>query len=163
MRLYLIRHATASHLAASDEARALTKEGHDEAGLAGRALRVLGARPDHILTSPLTRASETANILAHSLHLTKKVKVLKELANDHSFASLLRALQPFHKDSELVLIGHEPSMSEHLAGFLGVRRAEVFPLGKASIACVETHALEPGTGRLLWLVRQKLLRCLATL
>ena len=163
MKLYLIRHATASHDAPTDEERQLTKEGHDEAGLVGRAMRALGAQPDHILSSPLVRALQTADALAHSLHLAKKVKVLKELANDHPHASLLRAIQPYHKDSEIILVGHEPSMSEHLIAFLGVKRLEAFPLGKASIACLETHGLEHGTGRLLFLLRQKQLRALAAM
>ena len=161
MKIYLVRHATASHDAPTDEERQLTKEGHDEAGLAGRALHALGVHPEHIFSSPLIRALQTADSLAHSLHLGKKVKVLKELINDHSTAALARALHPFYKDSELVLVGHEPSLSEHLAAFLGVRRVESFPLGKGSIACVELHGLEHGHGKLLWLVRQKQLRCWA--
>ena len=161
MRIYLVRHATASHDAPSDEERQLTKEGHDEAGLAGRSLHALGARPDHIFSSPLTRALQTAEALAHSLHLTKKIKVLKELANEHPVSALLKALHPFQKDSELVLVGHEPSISEHLVAFLGVRRLEAFPLGKGTMACVEMHGLEHGSGKLVWLLRQKQLRCLA--
>ena len=159
MRIYLVRHATASYDAPTDEERQLTKEGYSEAELAGQSLHALGIHPDHIFSSPLIRALQTADSLAHSLHLAKKVKVLKELANDHPVSALLRVLQPYHKDSELVLVGHEPSLSEHLAAFLGLKRVEALPLGKASIACVELHGLEHWSGKLLWIVRQKQLRC----
>jgi phosphohistidine phosphatase SixA len=64
MKLYLLRHATAEDAAASDAARELTRDGREEARIAGQALVALGVKPDHILTSPLVRARQTADLVA---------------------------------------------------------------------------------------------------
>ncbi len=64
MKLYLLRHGTASDLASSDAERELTREGEEEAQIAGSALAELGVKPSHILSSPLARARQTAEIAA---------------------------------------------------------------------------------------------------
>src|SRR3972149_4159371 len=64
MKLYLLRHASAQDIATSDAARALTRDGREEARVAGQALAALGVKPDHILTSPLARAHQRAGVVA---------------------------------------------------------------------------------------------------
>lgn len=66
MKLYLLRHGTASDLASSDAERELTREGEEEAQIAGSALAELGVKPSHILSSPLARARQTAEIAAQA-------------------------------------------------------------------------------------------------
>jgi len=67
MKLYLLRHATAVDVALSDAERELTREGREEARIAGAALAELGVKVSHILTSPLVRARQTAEIVAKVL------------------------------------------------------------------------------------------------
>jgi phosphohistidine phosphatase len=71
MKLYLLRHATAADMAPSDAKRELTHEGREEARIAGEALAKLGVRPSHVLSSPLTRARQTAEIAAKALSFPK--------------------------------------------------------------------------------------------
>ena len=158
MKLYFIRHATASDHAPSDAERPLTKEGKEEARIVGWVLEELGVRPAEILTSPLKRAWQTAHLLAESMKFPHPVKTLEALTNDHHTPALLRALKPFPADAELCLVGHAPSLPEHLAELLGSKHHGSVPLGKGSVACVELDALHPGSGQLLWLLRQKQLR-----
>ena len=158
MKLYLIRHATASDTAASDAERELTNEGREEARVAGAALAELGAKPKHIISSPLVRARQTAEIVAKALSFSGQVEILDELENGTTTVSLVKALKPRDSADEILLVGHIPSLSEHLAALIGAKNAEGLPLGKASVACVELERLRIGTGQLRWLMRQGQLR-----
>jgi phosphohistidine phosphatase len=155
MKLYLLRHATAQDIAPSDAARELTQEGREEARIAGAALAKLGARTDHIFTSPLARARQTAELAGKALGFADEIVVLSELENGHTTASLLKALKPYAAVMELLLVGHMPDLAGHLAALLGADNAGNLALGKGSVACVELVALRAGTGRLRWLMRQR--------
>lgn len=161
MKLYLLRHASASDVAPSDAARELTREGRDEARVAGAALAELGVKPSHILSSPLVRARQTAEIAAEAMKFPDDVEPLDELANGASTPSLLKALRSYASAGEVLLVGHMPSLAEHLAALIGAENAQGFPLGKASVACIELEQLRAGTGQLRWLLRQKQLRAIA--
>jgi phosphohistidine phosphatase len=161
MKLYLVRHATASDVAASDAERELTREGRDEARVAGKALAKLGVKPARILSSPLVRARQTAEIAAKALEFSGEVESLDELANSTSTASLLKALKSHASDGEILLVGHMPSLAEHLAALVGAGSPQGFPLGKAGVACIELEQLRAGTGQLRWLMRQRQLREIA--
>ena len=161
MKLYLLRHATAVDVAPSDAKRELTHEGREEAQIAGAALAELGVRLSHILSSPLLRARQTAEIAAKALKFPGDVEFLEELANNTTTAALLKALKPLASAGEIMLVGHMPALSEHLAALTGAETAQAFPLGKASVACIEMEQLRAGTGQLRWLMRQKQLREIA--
>jgi phosphohistidine phosphatase len=163
MKLYLLRHASASDVAPSDAARELTREGSEEARIAGAALAELGVKPSHILSSPLVRARQTAQIAAEALKLPGNVEPLDELANGASTSSLLKALRPYASAGEILLVGHMPSLAEHVAALIGAKDVQAFPLGKASVACIELEQLRAGAGQLRWLMRQKQLRTIARL
>ena len=159
MKLHLVRHATASNVAPNDAARELTSDGREEARIAGAALAELDVSASYILSSPLVRARQTAEIVAETLKLNKDdVALLDELAINTSTASLLKALRPYALAGEIILVGHMPSLAEHLAAFIGAANGRGFLLGKASVACVELEHLRAGAGQLRWLMRQKQLR-----
>jgi phosphohistidine phosphatase len=161
MRLYLLRHATATDVASSDEERELTQEGREEARVAGAALAKLGVKPSYVLSSPLVRARQTAEIAAKALKFPKDIELIDELKNSISTAALLKALKSCASDSQVLLVGHMPSLSEHLTAFIGSEHAQSLPMGKGSVACVEIEPLRAGAGQLRWLMRQKQLRLVA--
>src|ERR1051325_11585900 len=76
MELYVIRHAIAQQLGwkndFTDEKRALTSEGRERMCEVARGLLRLGVHLDLILTSPLVRAVETAEVIAATLGMSKK-------------------------------------------------------------------------------------------
>jgi phosphohistidine phosphatase len=155
MKLYLLRHATAATVAASDADRPLTKEGEAEARIVGTALSRLKITPGHTFSSPLLRAEQTARIVAG------KFDTLVELANNTSTPALLRALHGYRNEESLLLVGHMPSLAEHLAALIGAGHDAGLSFGKAGIACVELPELQAGKGELRWLLRQKQLRLIA--
>jgi phosphohistidine phosphatase len=158
MRLYLLRHGTASDVAPTDAERELTRDGEDEAQVAGLALAKLGVKLTHVLSSPLVRARQTAEIAAAAMKFRGEVELVDELTNGTSTPALLKALQPYSSEDEILLVGHMPSLSEHLAALIGSKSPQGLPLGKGSVACVEASELRPGHGQLRWLMRQKQLR-----
>ena len=161
MKLYFLRHATASEIAVSDAERELTKEGEQEAHIAGAALVELGVKPAHVLSSPLLRTCRTAEIAAKELKFSSDVELIDELKNDTSTNALVKRLKSCGRPNEILLVGHMPSLSVHIAALIGAQRAQGLPLGTASVACVELPDLRMGTGQLRWLMQQKQLRKIA--
>ena len=160
MKLYLVRHATASDSAPSDADRRLTREGEAEARVIGKALAKLGVKPDAIAASPLLRARETAAIIGSALG-DGEVEIVEELENGPSTTALIRGLKAHAGARELILVGHMPSLAEHLAEFLGVKNTQGFPLGKGTVVCLEMDLLCEGAGQLRWWMRQKQLELIA--
>lgn len=159
MNLYFIRHATAEPKADSDAQRNLTAEGKEEAKLLGKGLKKLGIKPDEILTSPLNRAVQTAEIIAQVMKMGKKPVVFPQLENGHSSSELFEVIKKYDKQSSLFLVGHMPSLAEHLAEFLGVGRPQAFPLDKGGIGAIRSDdTLRLGTWELRFLLRQAQIR-----
>ena len=155
MRLCLLRHGSASDIAPSDAERKLTKEGEEESRIAGAALAALGVKPAHIFSSPLHRARQTAEIAARELKLSGRLGILDELLNDTSTPALLKTLKVYGVAHELLLVGHMPSLVEHVAALIDARSANGFALGKGGVACVEIEVWRIGHGQLRWLMCQK--------
>ena len=89
------------------------------------------------------------------------VEVLDELTNDTSTLALFKALKSSEHANELLLVGHMPSLAQHIAACIGVRESGGLGLGKGAIACMEMQELHPGAGSLRWLMRQKQLAKIA--
>jgi len=161
MKLHLVRHATASEVAPNDAERELTREGREEARITGAALAQLDVRVSYVLSSPLVRARQTAQIISDTLKVSDDVALLYELANNASTTSLLKALRPYAACGEILLVGHMPSLSEHLAVLIGAPNGKSFLLGKGGAACIDLPHLRTGVGQLRWLMRQKQLQEIA--
>lgn len=161
MRLYFLRHATAEEAAANDAARRLTPTGRAEAKIAGAALAALGVEPTRLISSPLLRAVQTAEIVARELKFKGTVEEHDALRNNVPTHELLEALGPGMTDDAFLLVGHMPSLAEHVAALIGSRNPDGLPLDKGGVACVETEKLREDKGELRWLMRQKQLRLIA--
>src|SRR5207249_767970 len=106
MELYLLRHGEADwpDWNKSDDERPLTKRGKKEMQEVAKFLGRLKVRPDLIVTSPLPRASQTAEIAADYL----KAKVRKDELLAPGFGmSELRTVLKRHRAKVLTLVGHE--------------------------------------------------------
>ncbi len=162
MDLYLVRHAIAEDRAdTGDDDRALTEAGKAKMIRATQGLRKLKVRPDLILSSPLRRARETAEILAQGLN-GPKVEVLPELSPAADLKTVAPALRPHVRLKTVMLVGHQPCLSE-LASILltGSEKRLYMDFKKGGVACIEAE-LADDTARcvLRWLATPKLLRSL---
>ncbi len=151
MKLFFLRHGKADwpDWQKPDDGRPLTEAGRDEVHLVAQLLVRLKAAPDLILTSPLPRAAETAEIAAE--HLGVKLREEKLLEPGFGSAELKRVLKE-HPAQSLMLVGHEPDFSETIA-YLTSGRVKVV---KAGVALVEVET--PDRGRLRWLFPPKFAR-----
>ena len=119
MKVYLVRHAQADSdvpEGLDDGARPLTGKGRHAAEKHFRGLHKRMHGVDLILMSPLVRAVQTAQILALVQELDVPVRVHRALVPDMPVGSLERLLEE-HRDDDLVLVGHNPSipaMAAHL-------------------------------------------------
>ena len=168
MNLYLMRHGRAvsggDPSVTDDSQRPLTDKGIKRTRRAARGLRRLGIRFDAILTSPLRRARQTADVVAATLGLESQVEEISGLAPESSVEHLLFGLTRYQDREDLLLVGHQPLLGQTLAGLLDsgrVSRLE-FDLAKGSLCRLEVDALPAlKPGRLHWLMTAKQLRLLA--
>jgi phosphohistidine phosphatase len=115
LELYLIRHGIAAERGtyANDADRPLTEPGIKKTQQIAQRLRSLGVQFDLILTSPLVRAHQTAEILQKE-NLAPKLQISNDLAPEGDFKAWLNWLQEWRKNggSQLAIVGHEPDLGE---------------------------------------------------
>lgn len=141
MKLYFIRHAEAGEKTATDDAiRDLTEKGR----ISFRKTAAWFARKkfpvDLILTSPLIRAVQTADILAEAIAFKGPLQVETELAPGFSRESLTRLLERHATASEIVLVGHQPDFGYTVANLLSLEVP--LPLKKGEIITVKLKTSE---------------------
>jgi phosphohistidine phosphatase len=120
MNLYLMRHAIAAESAAdvSDSQRALTAEGRNKLKQIVRNFKKLDLAFDLILTSPYVRAHQTAAMVAVAQGLNpKQVRISEALMPMGSPEALIAEINAYPRVENLLLVGHEPSLSQ-LVGLL---------------------------------------------
>ncbi|HVI82735.1 MAG TPA: phosphohistidine phosphatase SixA [Chthoniobacterales bacterium] len=146
MDVYFLRHGEADwpDWEKSDDERPLTKRGKKEIHEVGKFLKRVKADPGLIVTSPLPRASQTAEIAAE--HLKLKCRKDKLLAPGFSRQELERVLKKYPAES-LMIVGHEPDFSQTIEQLTGAS----LKLSKAGVALVELNR-SWRNGRLLWLL-----------
>lgn len=107
----------------------------------------LEVKPDCILSSPLPRARQTAEIAAEGLD--RELIIEPALSPGCSLLKLRTALKN-HPGKECMVVGHEPDFSEMLRELTGAN----LKITKGGCACVELGTEKEGI--LLWLVPAKL-------
>jgi phosphohistidine phosphatase len=136
MYLYLIRHAHALD-AANDAVRPLSPKGRKQVRRLARLLRGTDAfAPAEIWHSSLTRAVQTAELLAKHLDTAPPLRPMPGLAPGDSPRALVRRIA--RAKSVLAIVGHEPHLSA-LASLLvaGVTEPPVFVLKKSAVLALE--------------------------
>jgi len=152
MQLYFLRHGEADWpgWTKPDDERPLTDFGKKEVRQVGRFLNRLKVKPGLVVTSPLPRALQTAEIAAGQL----KTKLRQDEALAPGFGiSELSTLLKRHHSKVLMLVGHEPDFSSVISALTG----GFLKMSKAGVALID---IDPETekGRLLWLFPPKFAR-----
>jgi len=115
MNLFILRHGLAVEPGTpgyDDSERPLTSEGKSKLKAIAAAMVKLELDFDLILSSPYTRARQTAEIVAERLKASDKLELTKLLEPQGSFKDLINAINKHKSAHNVLLVGHEPYLSE---------------------------------------------------
>ena len=160
--LYVIRHGLAEERGDAwpdDSKRPLTGDGMSRMRKSARGLARIGVTIDIVLTSPLVRARQTAELVAGGLEPRPSLVNVDSLAPDGSYAAVLADLEKHARRSRIALVGHEPMLGELAARLIGSRHAIEFK--KGAVCRIDIDDLPPaGPGDLRWMLTPKIMRAL---
>lgn len=162
MELYLIRHgiATERGIDTKDEERTLTAQGRQRTQKVAQRLHQLGLRFDLILTSPLVRSRQTAEILRSS-GLSSQLEEHTSLAPDGDIHTWLGWLeqQQHPTTTQLALVGHQPNLGHWAEILVWGEAREGLVLKKAGIIGLTLPETGSAVGRsqMFWLTPPKFL------
>lgn len=157
MKLYFLRHGLAgerSEWKGGDSERPLTEAGMQRMERESVTIAKLNLNITWILSSPLVRSYQTAEIVA------KRIKMLDRLVKDERLRPgfdvnhLKEILKEYSRDNPLMFVGHEPDMSEMVSQLIGGGK---IVSKKGSVACVKLSESDSLKGELLWLIPAKML------
>src|SRR5882672_10784906 len=141
MIIYFLRHASAGQRVMNpkkDEKRALDENGIEQCGYVGRALAALDAQVDVIISSPLKRATQTASLVGNEMGYEGKLQLENALRPEASFADFRRMLDKYTKQEAVVVVGHNPNLSEFVGRAISDTGCEAgVELKKGAVARVE--------------------------
>jgi phosphohistidine phosphatase len=159
--LYLVRHAIAAERGANypdDRERPLTSQGISRFKQAVEGLKDVEVKLDLVLTSPLVRAVQTAELLVTGIGGKPRLDTLDALAPGGRMSLVLETIAKSSKRAHrIALVGHEPDMGDLAARLLRSRGTIEFK--KGAVCCIELDGAMPnGPGTLRWLLPPKALR-----
>jgi phosphohistidine phosphatase len=158
--LYLIRHGVAEERGEAwpdDGKRPLSEDGITRLRKTARGLTQLGVSFDVVLTSPLVRTRQTAEVIASAFDPRPPIVAVESLAPGGGFAAVIADLEKQSRRSRMALVGHEPGIGEIAAKLIGARHAIEFK--KGAVCRIDLDSLPPGgAGIVRWFATPKLLR-----
>jgi phosphohistidine phosphatase len=157
LRIYFLRHGLADRNAYDgddDSLRPLTAHGKERMDREAATLARLELRIDVVLTSPLLRAKQTAEIVAGRLDLLDSLRVDDGLGLGFGTPELARILTENGEAERFLLVGHEPSFSDVISDITGGSRVVC---KKGGLARVDLVAGRKPIGELVWLLPPKVL------
>lgn len=163
IQLFLVRHAIAEEAGAAwpdDDQRPLSRDGIRKWKRAARGLATVLPKVDALLTSPLVRTCQTAEILAQALTPAPRLTLFEALRPGTTAGKAIAALKARPTRGVVVLVGHEPMLSELAATLLHLEGPLAFKKGSA-MAIVSRGLGARGPARLEWFLTPRVLRGLA--
>jgi phosphohistidine phosphatase len=161
MNCYFLRHGLAvepGQWSGTDFDRPLTPEGCDRMEREAKSIADLSLGLDLIVTSPLLRAKQTAEIVAIRLKMRGKLIEDGRLADGFNLQRLGELLAEHAGAGAVMLVGHEPTMSATIGRLAGGADVE---FKKGALACVRLPDPTSRSGVLLWLIPPKVLASFA--
>ncbi|MBV8425243.1 MAG: phosphohistidine phosphatase SixA [Candidatus Eremiobacteraeota bacterium] len=157
MRLYFLRHGQAGERDdwhGDDFDRPLTTDGIKRMEREADTMAELDLELDAIVTSPLVRARQTAEIVAKRLKLRKTLVEDGDLGLEFDVSRLQRIVEKFPKANAIMLVGHDPTMSRTIGQLIGGARID---FKKGALACVDLTNDSAPAGELVWLIPPRVL------
>lgn len=161
-QLYVMRHGIAVARGdpnfPDDGKRPLTPQGRKKLREIAKGLLRLGLCVDSVISSPLLRASETATIVAGVLSPGIEVEFSNYLLPGGSLRALLTSLSKQKDHRSVLVVGHEPDLSEGVARLIGDARAG-FRFKKGGCCRIDFEKFPPRPpGKLVWWLTPRVMR-----
>jgi len=155
--LYLLRHAKSSwdDLELEDFDRPLNDRGKKAAPLMGKVMRERKVEPDLILCSPSKRTKQTVKLVLDAAKIKTDVTYVDSIY-ESSTQNLLKVLGEQSKADSILMIGHNPGMSDLLRSLTG--ESQHFPtacLANIELDIDKWRAIKGGAGKLVWILRPR--------
>jgi phosphohistidine phosphatase len=146
MLIYFLRHGDAVQSSSlHDSERPLS------ASTVGECVQTLNLHPDVIISSPLIRAVQTAEAVRRSANVAQ-IQMSEYLIPGTRKEQLIEQLNQIGRNSVL-LVGHEPHLSQTISFLLTGRENLPVEVRKCSLACLlASDPVRPGHTLLQWLV-----------
>jgi phosphohistidine phosphatase len=161
MVIYFLRHASAGEPLGNpkkDEKRALDETGVEQCGYVGRALSALDVQVEVILSSPLKRAAQTASLVGNEMGHEGRLQLEDGLRPAASFADFRKMLDKYSRHESIMVVGHNPTLSEFLGRSISETGCEAtVDLKKGAVARIE---MSRTAASLTWCLTPKILRTL---
>jgi phosphohistidine phosphatase len=159
MDIYFLRHANAGESLANpkqDEKRPLDELGIEQSQRMGQVLAGLELQLDAIISSPLERAKQTAALVANVLGFDKSLLLENCLRPDAKFADFRDLLRRHAKQKAIMVVGHNPTLSEFLTLLVSDEATDAtIELKKGALAKVEMEKRRPV---LQWILTPKMVK-----
>jgi phosphohistidine phosphatase len=156
LELYIIRHGLAGKSLegdVEDNERPLKKKGKEKMKDVAKGLKKRNIRFDMVLTSPLLRALESAEIVNEYCGSTKEVTVTDLLKPDASYQKLSKYLNKLKEPERVAIVGHEPFLSGFASYCLTNSKNSFFKLEKSGVLKLEIdEVIMPQRCVLSWLM-----------
>lgn len=157
MLCYFLRHGLAldrEDWQDDDSKRPLTPEGVEKMKRQAKTISALKLGLDVIVTSPLVRAQQTAEIVAKALKMRDRLIENPVLGLDFDLEHLSTILEGHAGAKAIMFVGHDPSLSTTIGQLIGGAGVE---MRKGSLACVDMLAGATPKGQLIFLLPPKVL------
>ena len=152
MELYFLRHGPAGsrgRWTGPDEERPLTDEGKALIEREAATFAALGLSPDVIVTSPLVRSYQTAEIVARRLGVVDRLVTDERLAQGFGVRELRGVLNDHPDAVTAMLVGHEPDFSLTVGELIGGGNVA---FKKGALGRVDARDASLGDAELVWLL-----------
>ncbi len=165
MVLYIVRHGAAvphGTPGVAEDDRPLTEDGISKMKKIAAGLKELDILPEAILSSPLPRAKQTAEIVREICGKKIPLVLVQGLAPGGSRQEVYDEIRQRKDTGSLMLVGHQPSLGE-MAGEIAWGSAEHYvELKKGGVCALELEELrDVPKGTLLWLLTPAILRSIS--
>lgn len=164
--LYIMRHGIAVQRGSAgytdDAKRPLTPEGANKMRKIAKGLMRLGVDPDWIVSSPSVRAAETAKLVNEDLGSSIPMDFCDALAPGGSPEALLSFLAKHPNRRRVMVVGHEPDLSDLAARLMGASQRANLAFKKGGCCLITFTEFPPKSpGRLHWWLTPRVMRKLA--
>jgi phosphohistidine phosphatase len=152
MELYFLRHGQGvprSEWTEEEERRPLTEESVSVLAHEVWTLARMGVKPDALITSPVERAQQTAEIVASGLGLEDRLRTEQCLGKGFGMKQLRRLLRKNSRAGSIMIVGHNPAFTTIIHKLTGGHVV----LGKGGLARVHLAARKSRSAELVWLLQ----------